>query len=253
MPDEELMRAQRVTLIVSLEKIISRPGVRVNCDLCGEEIMNEREVPVDDRTLCKSCAGMGYVEILPDVSLFQEVSSSVRNVNIRKAYQYLNIPLVTIIGQTGSGKTTLIEKLIVTLKQRGYKLATVKHHSHRGFEIDEAGKDSWRFAQAGSDHVIIASPDKIASYRKTERALDLDEITAGVSDVDLILVEGYKQAEKPALEVLRAANSREPIGSPEQRFAIAADFPLDLDVPQFALNDAQGITDLIETLFLNPS
>jgi len=165
----------------------------------------------------------------------------------------MNIPLVTIIGKSGSGKTTLMEKLIIELKRRGYKLATVKHHSHRDFEIDEPGKDSWRFAQAGSDHVIIASPDKIASYRKIERALDLDEIAAGISDVDLILVEGYKQAEKPALEVLRAANSRELIGSPEQRFAIAVDFPLDLGVPQFALNDVQGITDLIETLFLKSS
>ena len=74
------------------------------------------------------------------------------------------IPLVTIIGKSGCGKTTLMEKLVVELKSRNYKLATIKHHSHRGFDIDKPGKDSWRFAQAGSDHVVIASPDKIASY-----------------------------------------------------------------------------------------
>ena len=162
----------------------------------------------------------------------------------------MSIPLITIIGRSGCGKTTLLEKLVTELKKHGYKLATVKHHSHRGFEIDQPGKDSWRFAQAGSDHVIIASPDKIASYRKLEHELTLDEITAGVSDVDLILVEGYKQAEKPSLEVVRAANSRELIGSREQRFAVAADFPLDLGVPQFSLDDVQGIVDLIERRFL---
>ena len=162
----------------------------------------------------------------------------------------MSIPLITIIGRSGCGKTTLLEKLVTELKKHGYKLATVKHHSHRGFEIDQPGKDSWRFAQAGSDHVIIASPDKIASYRKLEHELTLDEITAGVSDVDLILVEGYKQAEKPSLEVVRAANSRELIGSREQRFAVAADFPLDLGVPQFSLDDVQAIADLIETRFL---
>ena len=91
----------------------------------------------------------------------------------------MNIPVVTFIGKSGSGKTTLLEKLVTELKNRGYMLATVKHHSHRGFEIDEPGKDSWRFAQAGSDQVVIASPDKIASYRKIERELSLDEIAIG--------------------------------------------------------------------------
>jgi molybdopterin-guanine dinucleotide biosynthesis adapter protein len=162
----------------------------------------------------------------------------------------MNIPLVTFIGKSGCGKTTLLEKLVVELKRRGYRLATVKHHSHRGFDIDQPGKDSWRFAQSGSDHVIIASPDKIASYRKIEHELNLDEIAATISDVDLILVEGYKQAEKPALEVVRAENSRELIGSYKQRFAVAADIPLELGVPQFQLEDVQGIADLIEQRFL---
>ena len=165
----------------------------------------------------------------------------------------MSIPLVTIIGKSGSGKTTVLEKLIVELKSRNYKLATIKHHSHRGFEIDQPGKDSWRFAQAGSDHVIIASPDKIASYRKVERELSLDEIVEGVSGVDIILVEGYKQAEKPSLEVVRAANGRELVGSQEQRFAVVADFPLDLGIPQFGLEDVRGIADLIETRFLKHS
>lgn len=165
----------------------------------------------------------------------------------------MSIPIVTIIGKSGCGKTTVLEKLVIELKNRNYKLATIKHHSHRGFDIDKPGKDSWRFAQAGSDHVIIASPDKIASYRKVEHELSLDEIAEGVSDVDLILVEGYKQAEKPSLEVVRAANSREVLGSQEQRFAVAADFPLDLGVPQFGLEDVWEIADLIETRFLKQS
>jgi molybdopterin-guanine dinucleotide biosynthesis protein B len=162
----------------------------------------------------------------------------------------MQIPIVTIIGRSGCGKTTLLEKLVAELKQRNYRLATIKHHSHRGFDIDQPGKDSWRFFKAGSDHVIIAAPDKVASYWKTDRELSLDEICVNVSDVDLILVEGYKQAGKPSLEVVRTANSMDLIGSREQRFAVAADFPLDLGVPHFGLEDVTAIADLIEQRFL---
>ena len=50
------------------------------------------------------------------------------------------IPVVTLIGRSDSGKTTLMEKLIPALRQRGYRVGTVKHHSHVGFEIDQIGR-----------------------------------------------------------------------------------------------------------------
>jgi molybdopterin-guanine dinucleotide biosynthesis protein B len=162
----------------------------------------------------------------------------------------LSIPIISIIGKSKSGKTTLLEKLIAELKRRGYRVATIKHHSHAGFDIDKPGKDSWRHAQAGSDHVFIAAPDKLASYRLLERELTLDEVAANVKDVDIILTEGYKRAGKPALEVIRAANSTEILGEKNQRFALAADIPLDLGVPRFELDDAAGMVDLIAGLFL---
>lgn len=160
------------------------------------------------------------------------------------------IPIITIIGKSGAGKTTLIEQLVVELKHRNYRIATIKHHSHSGFDIDVPGKDSWRFAQAGSDHVIIASPDKIASYRLIDGELSLDEIAAGVSGMDIILVEGYSQSGKPTVEVLRAANSKELIGNRDQWVALVSDFPIDMDIPQYDLNDIEGIANLIEKEFL---
>lgn len=160
------------------------------------------------------------------------------------------IPVITIIGKSGSGKTTLLEKLVAELKRRTYCVATIKHHTKRGFEIDVPGKDSWRFARAGSDLVIIAAPDRIASYRSLERELGLDEITEGIHGVDIILVEGYKGSGKPAIEVLRGANYKELIESVTNRIAIAADFEIDAAVPRFDLNDVEGIADFIEKNYL---
>ncbi len=61
-PDELLITCKPVTLNLSLEQIVSRPGVRVDCDACGEEIVNERERLIDGKTLCRSCAGEGYYQ-----------------------------------------------------------------------------------------------------------------------------------------------------------------------------------------------
>ncbi len=57
MPDHELLRAQSVQLTIDMAAIVSRPGLRVRCACCGEEIMNEREVLRGGETLCRACAG----------------------------------------------------------------------------------------------------------------------------------------------------------------------------------------------------
>ena len=160
----------------------------------------------------------------------------------------MTIPIISIVGKSGCGKTTLIEKLIRELKRRGYHVATVKHHSHPGFEIDHPGKDTWRHAQAGSDHVVIAAPDKIASIRRLEKELTLDEIAQGIQDVDIILTEGFKRAGKPCLEVVRG--NAELICSSDQLIAIATDMPIQTSTPQFDLNDPQPIVDFIELNYL---
>lgn len=162
----------------------------------------------------------------------------------------MTIPIIAVIGKSKAGKTTLIEKLIGELKRRGYRVATIKHHSHPGFDIDVPGKDSWRFAQAGSDHTIIAAVDKVAAYWKIDHELTLDEIAAEVHDVDIILTEGYCRSGKPAIEIVRAQNSRELIGSREQWIALVADFPIEEDVPRFGLDEINGVVNLLEQKFL---
>ena len=157
-----------------------------------------------------------------------------------------------VVGRSGVGKTTLLEKLIPELKQRGYRVATVKHHHQPGLEIDQPGKDSWRHAQAGSDFVIIVAPDKLASIRCVDREPTLDEIVAGISGVDLILVEGYKWADKPKIEVMRAEHSLEPVCSPDELLAIASDVTVpSYDIPYFNLEDVVGLVNLIETHILH--
>lgn len=158
-------------------------------------------------------------------------------------------PILSIIGKSKSGKTTLIEKLIPYLKEHGYKVGTIKHHAHPGFEIDFPGKDTWRHAQAGSEHVIIVAPDKIASIKNLSNPLTIDEIAELMTGIDIILTDGFKSAGKPAIEVVRAETGPDMIGDREQVLAIATDTPLPLSIPQIDINDIPALYSVIETYF----
>jgi molybdopterin-guanine dinucleotide biosynthesis protein MobB len=157
-------------------------------------------------------------------------------------------PVICVVGRSKSGRTTLMEKLIRELKRRGYRVGTVKHHAHPGFEVDRPGKDTWRHAQAGSDHVVIAAPDKVASIRRVEQEPGLYEIAATMTDVDVILAEGYLRSGRYRIEVVRAARSSEPLCPPDELLAVATDLPLSCEVPCFVLDDASGLANLIECL-----
>jgi len=65
MPDEELLTIQKVLLATPIQAIVSRAGVRVNCDACGEEIINEREIRRAGLILCQACAGQAYYRVDP--------------------------------------------------------------------------------------------------------------------------------------------------------------------------------------------
>jgi molybdopterin-guanine dinucleotide biosynthesis protein B len=169
-------------------------------------------------------------------------------------------PVISVVGHSGSGKTTLLEKLIRELRLRGYRLAVIKHHHHRGIQLDERGKDTWRFAQAGADHVVLAGPDKLAHLRAFAPSQEptLEEIASSIRGVDLILTEGYKHAHAPKIEISRGQTKPTLISDPSDLLAIVSDLPLSFEgrdgipAPQFGLEDVKRLADLIQTRFLAP-
>lgn len=158
------------------------------------------------------------------------------------------LPVVSIVGKTGSGKTQLIERLIPEFKMRGYRVATVKH-SPGGMEVDKPGKDSWRFAEAGSDAVVVSSPDKLACIKSVDHDSSIEEILhlMGIA-FDLVLFEGFKKGKAPKIEVYRKELGEDLLCPIEVLSAIVTDEVLDINVPQFPLSDTQAIADFIEKI-----
>jgi len=66
MPVSDLLCAREIELVLDLKALIARPGVRVNCGICGEEILNQREVIRNGQVLCYGCAHGGYGRFLSD-------------------------------------------------------------------------------------------------------------------------------------------------------------------------------------------
>ncbi len=166
------------------------------------------------------------------------------------------VPVVSIIARSGTGKTTLLEKLIAELKRRGYRVGAIKHDAHH-FEIDRAGKDSWRLTQAGADTMVISSRDKLAMVKKydpnNEPTLK-DMVQSYFEDVDLVLTEGFKKSPMPKIEVHRRERF-EPLLCRGEEYdpaliAVASDSELNVDVPRFNINDSHAICDFIIARYL---
>jgi molybdopterin-guanine dinucleotide biosynthesis protein B len=159
-------------------------------------------------------------------------------------------PIVSIVGRSKSGKTTLLEKLIVELKKRGYRVSTVKHTPLGMAGSDD--KDSQRHIKAGSEATIMVAPDKLALIKPVLEPQSLEEVARLFNeDCDIILTEGFKQGNAPKIEVHRRGVGT-PLKDMKKLFAIATDEKLDTKVRQFALDDIKGIADLIEEGFIKP-
>ena len=158
--------------------------------------------------------------------------------------------MVGIAGWSNSGKTTLIARLTRHFTEQGLRVATIKHTHHK-FEIDKPDSDTARHRMAGASETAIVSGTRVAVIEEidTRGEPTLEEIATRLKPADIILVEGYKSAAIPKIEVRRAAVATERLladGDPLV-IAIAADYELDgHGKPVYALEDIAGIAGLIE-------
>lgn len=133
------------------------------------------------------------------------------------------LPLLGFCAFSGMGKTTLIEQLIPLLNAKGVRIALIKH-SHHDIEMDKPGKDSYRLRKAGASQVVLAGPKRSICFHEHQDAHDslLSEQLAllNTEQLDLVLVEGYRDQAFPKIELNRAA-CEQPFLYPNDQHIIA--------------------------------
>lgn len=159
-----------------------------------------------------------------------------------------------ITGWKNSGKTTLVVKLVEYFSAQGLKVATIKH-AHHDFDIDVPNTDSYKHRKAGAREVIVTSDMRWAIIHELteEKEPALDDLLGKLSDVDLVLVEGYKVEGHPKIQVIRTASERSNRPMPENIpsiVAFATDIPVRAsdygrDCPVLDLNDTTEVAEFI--------
>ena len=163
------------------------------------------------------------------------------------------IPILGFAAYSGTGKTTLLTKLIPLLKEKGLNIGLIKH-THHAFNIDHEGKDSYRLREAGAAQVVIASKKCTATimdnFDNEIEPLLSDALQAinPTQALDLLLVEGFKKAAIPKIELYRQALGK-PYLYPDDPMIIALaedNENVETNLPRLDINQADEIARYIQ-------
>jgi molybdopterin-guanine dinucleotide biosynthesis protein B len=152
------------------------------------------------------------------------------------------LPVFGFVGWSGSGKTTLLKELIGLFRASGKKVAVLKH-AHHSFDLDQPGKDSYELRKAGATQVLVASSLRRALILETpqggEPSLEALLELLVPQEADLVLVEGFKRASYPKLEVYRPSLGQVPL------------YPKDPDIIAVVSDQKLHLPDGLSLLDLN--
>jgi molybdopterin-guanine dinucleotide biosynthesis protein MobB len=123
--------------------------------------------------------------------------------------------IISIIGRKGTGKTTLIVALAAELARRGRRVMTMKHAHHLA-DVDREGTDSFRhFNEGRAERTLLVAPDvQVLFHRATDRYDPTGLAREHLADAEIVLVEGFKHAPLPKIEVYRPSVDQHPLYDP---------------------------------------
>ncbi|GAA3532492.1 molybdopterin-guanine dinucleotide biosynthesis protein B [Zobellella aerophila] len=158
--------------------------------------------------------------------------------------------LLGFAGFSGSGKTSLLRRLLPLLRRHGLAVGVIKH-THHDVEQDSPGKDSYELRHAGATQCLLAGPNRsiltFENLHPQEPELSESLSRLDLDALDLVLVEGFREAAIPKIEIHRPAHGK-PLLCLQDAWivAVASDEPgLPISCPLLDLNQPQQVADFV--------
>lgn len=164
-------------------------------------------------------------------------------------------PIIGFAASSGTGKTTLLSQVIPALNKLGVHVGIIKH-SHHDFDVDQPGKDSYRLRKAGASPVVLVSKFRRMLITELdgqqEPTLSEQLNSFANSNVDLIIVEGFRHENFPKIELHRKEIDKPFLFSNDPSIiAIASNDTLTVDLPVLDINAPDEVAEFINNHFLN--
>ena len=107
-----------------------------------------------------------------------------------------------IHGGQSAERSELIEHLVIEFAARGVSTSVLRQ-APPDFDVDQTGKDSHRHRTAGASEVVLSTQKRWALMHELRDAPmpDLETLLAQLSPVDLVLIEGFKDAPHPKTDL----------------------------------------------------
>jgi molybdopterin-guanine dinucleotide biosynthesis protein MobB len=174
------------------------------------------------------------------------------------------VTIISIVGKQNAGKTTLIRTLIPELKERGYRVGTLKYNI-KEFKIDHEGKDTYKYYHSGADSIALTSQDEIAVIKRVTDPPGIGEIiTKYLNDVNIVFVEGYRgedyprtkdaprtgkrrgqDEDFPRIKIIDSKETETDINDPDNELVLINE---NLETKHFSTEDTNKALDFIENI-----
>ena len=117
--------------------------------------------------------------------------------------------VLSIVGKKGLGKSSVLESLITLLTQKGFRVGVIKYLARDDFEIDQPGKDTFRYREQGASKVILSGRKRLALFSNIEKETPVEDLLSHFLDYDIVFLEGYLLKEIPRIEIQQAMGGDE--------------------------------------------